>query len=667
METRAATGRRSRRFGSGPAYLALAVLGACGGGGGDSGPSVSGRGFAPNNGPGDVEHYFPAAVGDEWSMNYTATVEGGGSVSGVQTITVSDPRPILGVSATVLSQSNSRVSGEITESYYGASPGGITCLGNNESADATTPYLVPYPVLLFPAEIGVVSTLHAVRLPAGTDPYGNPLTMETLQTIENVQYEPLETWAGSFASTLKQVTSISGSVSDAALHVSIPFSGSETRWFAPGAGVVRQTNSVTVDVITTGSEAEVRGYQIGGVRHGVGRATTVFSLLAPDDGQVSTPEGVEALASDGTNFLVAARKVSGSFGQYFSRWVVQRVAADGSLIGASVDLGAPLPVYDTYNERKAAIVFDGVEYIVVYEQDQLSPGAGYRVALVAVRIATDGVVIGAPATVAVSSELLPVALEPVLAFDGTRCLVCFVRRNPSGLQQVSGVFLSPTSGEADGPEFGISSAAGYQSSPALSFDGTQYLAAWNQASWGSQPHGVVAARVGMSGVVLDPFGILVHGVSADPALACDGGNFLLLWSDSRMQPVGTFSNVYANRVSPAGQLLDGDAQTGGFAVTTSLGRAEVSLALAHFDDSYMVVWLSSSSPGVYEGLYGRRISSAGVPLGSGEGVLLTQWGFQPHARIATASDSALLTWKDETETAVIQHTVRAATLHPRGQ
>jgi len=647
------------------AILTLAFLPGCGGGG-SSGPAVSGRGFAPSTGPGDVEHYFPTAVGNQWSMNYTATIEGGQSLSGVIEVEISAPKTVLGVSATVLSQTDSHGNGATSESYYATSPGGVTCLGNNEGADTTTPYLVPYPSLLFPAEIGVVSTLHAVGLPAGTDPYGNPLTMETWQTIENVQYEPLDTWAGAFPSTLKQQTSISGSVSDAALNVTIPFSGSETRWLAPGAGIVRQVNSVTVDVITTGSDAQVRGYQVDGVRHGVGKASTVFSLLAPDDGYVSPPEGVQAVASDGTNFLVAARNVTGSFGQYFSRWVVQCVAADGSLIGASVDLGPPLPVYDTYNEREAAIVFDGVEYIVVYEQDQLSPGPGYRVALMAVRVSTDGVVLGAPATVAPSSEPLPVALEPVLAFDGTRCLVCFVRRYPSGLQRVSGVFVSPTTGAADGPEFGISSADGYQSSPALAFDGAQYLAAWNQAAWAGQPHGVVAARIGMSGVVLDPGGILAHGVSTNPALACDGGNFLLLWSDSRMQPGGLFSNVYANRVSPAGQLLDGDAATGGFAVTTSRGRAEVGLALAHFDDSYMVVWLSSSSPGVYEGLYGRRVSSAGEPLGAGEGVLLTGWGFQPHARIATASGSALLTWKDETASAVIQHTVRAATLHPRG-
>ena len=665
METRAVTGRRSRRFGFGPAHLALAVLAGCGGGGGHSGPSVSGRGFAPSSGPGDAQNFFPAAVGNEWAMNYTASVDGSGSVSGLTTLTVAQPRIVLGTSATVLQQSDSRGGGGY-ESYYSIRPGGITYLGNDDPSDSVTPYLVPQPFLLFPPEVGPVSTVAAWNVPFGTDQLGNALTLDTVQSYEVVQFEALDLFCGSYTAALKHVMTISGTVTDAALHLSIPIASRETSWFAPGAGIVKHETSVTVDGITTGTAAETRGYRVDGVRHGVGKASTVFSLLAPDDGQVSPPEGVQAVASDGTNFLVAARKVTGSFGQYLSRWVVQRVDADGNLVGASVDLGPPLPVYDTYNERKAAIVFDGVEYIVVYEQDQLSAGPGYRVALVAVRVSTDGVLIGAPVTVAIANDQLQTALEPVLAFDGTRCLVCFVRRNSSDLTRTSGVFVSPATGEVDGPEFGISAESGYQSSPALAFDGTQYLVAWNQASWGSQPHGVVAARVSTGGVVLDPNGILAHAVSADPALACDGGNFLLLWSDHRMQPVGLFSNVFGNRISPSGQLLDGDATTGGFAVTSSVGRMEVGMALAHFDDSYLVVWLSSSSPGVYEGLYGRRISSAGQPLGAGEGVLLTEWGFQPHARIATASGSALLTWKDETETAVIQHTVRAATMHPRG-
>jgi hypothetical protein len=638
------------------AWTLLALLPACGGGGGSSGPSVTGRGFAPNTGPGDVEHYFPDAVGNEWSLNYTASADGAGSVTGITTLSITEPLVVHGESATVLRQSDSRSAG-VLDSYYSMRPGGITYLGDDDPADTITPYLVPQPFLLFPAGVGEVSTVTGRHLPFGTDQLGNPLWLETTQTCAVAQFEPLDLFCGSYPAALKHVTTMSGSVTDAALHITIPISSTETIWFAPGAGIVKHETSITVDTITTGSSAETRGYKVDGARHGVGKTETAFEHLVPDD-FVTPPEGVPALAGDGTNFLVAARKVIGSSGQYLSRWVVQRISADGSLVGGSVDLGPPLPVYDAFNQRKAAVVFDGVEYIVVYEQDEPSPDWYYRVSLMAVRVSTEGVVLGPPEVVAASSDAQKMALEPALAFDGTRCLLCFVR--------TYGVFLSPSTGAADGPEFPIGVLGPAQSTPALAFDGAHYLAVWNQQPWWDATGGLVGARVGVDGTVLDPAWIQVCAAQTDPAaLACDGGNFLVLWTDHRAQPGGLFSNVYGNRIAPNGQLLDGDAQTGGFAVTSSVGRAEVNLALGRFDGGYLAVWLSSSSPGVYEGLYGRRLSSAGQPLGPGEGTLLTYWGFQTHVSLAAGSQSSLLTWMDETGTTAAQHVVRTVGLHPR--
>ena len=648
------------------AIFTLASLPACGGGGGSSsGPSVSGRGFAPHTGPGDVENYFPNAVGNEWSSNYTASSPGMEDVTGQLAITIAEPRPMMGVSATVFSETDSRVLGAY-ENYYGVSPGGVTSLGNNSAADSVTPNLVPFACMLFPVGLGTISTLDAQRIQLGSDQFGNPLTLDAVQVVENVQYETLETWAGTFPGTIQQITSISGTVHDAAMHIDVPYNGSEVRWFAPGAGVVRQANSVTVDTLSTSSDTALRGYKVNGVRHGVGVMQTAFSGLVPGD-FVSPPEGIPALASDGTNFLVVSRKVTGTWGQYLARWVVQRVSADGSLIGGSIDLDPPQPVYVPNNRRKAAVVFDGVEYIVVYEQDLQSPDSHYRVALMSARVSSAGVVLGEPRVVAAVSDAQRTATEPVLAFDGTRCLLCYVRMEPLDYFRTYGVFLSPSTGEADGPAFALGTMGPAQSSPALAFDGAHYLAVWNQQSWWDSTGGLVGARIGMDGTLLDPAWIVVHSAQTDPpAIGCDGGNFLVLWSDHRAQPGGLFSNVYGNRISPNGQLLDGDASTGGFAVTGSVGRMEVGLALAHFDDSYLVVWLSSSSPGVYEGIYGRRLSNAGDPIGPAEGTLLTQFGFQTGARLAAGSASALLTFVDESQSTGATHSVQTLSLHPRG-
>ena len=137
-------------------------------------------------------------------------------------------------------------------------------------------------------------------------------------------------------------------------------------------------------------------------------------------------------------------------------------------------------------------------------------------------------------------------------------------------------------------------------------------------------------RVTPAGTVLDPTGMLIHpsslaGYARRPAVAFDGSNYLVVWEDNRQLPKdGLHNNVYAMRVTPAGQFLDGDASTGGFPLTTGTEFGEVSFQLVFFDDHYLVVWIASSSPGVYEGVRGARVTSSGTVVSPGvSGIPLT--------------------------------------------
>lgn len=647
-----------------PLAPALLLLAACSGGGGSTGPAVSGKAWAPANGPGDVEHYFPCELGDRWSFNYEVSATGSGSASGVQTLEVLAPKTVLGVSAVVVADTDSAGGGTI-ESYYHLSGGGVTCLGSDDPEDLVTPRLVPYPCLLFPAGPGLVSRVHASRLPFGTDSYGNPLTLETTQVIENVQFDSLATFAGIFTGVLKQVTSTDGLVTDAALHLVIPFTSSSTRWFAAGAGVMRQEDSLVMEGLATSTFAEVRGFRTGGVPHGVGEVRTVLDQLAPDDGFVGQPLGLPAAASDGTDFLVVGREITGSNPDYLARWVAQRVCADGTPLGARLALGAATPVIDLANPRRAALVFDGLEYLVVHEEDAGSASSGWRRELVAARVSTAGELIGTPTVVAESTDALPAASEPALACDGLRCLLAFVRRDSSGLTRASAVFLAPATGSTAGAEFALSAAPGYQSAPTLAFDGARYVAAWNQATWMGSLHGVLATRVTTEGGVLDPQGILVHDIAVDATALPAQGGVLLVWPDPRLQPATPFNNLFANRVAPDGSLLDGEPAGGGIALTSSSGSAQVSPAIAAFDGGLALAWLQSSSPGVYEGLHGVWLSAAAAPLAPGSDTLLTERAFQSHPVLAAGAESALLLWLEQYSTGIPTTRVRALSLFPR--
>lgn len=601
------------------------LLAACGGGGdGGPKPTVTGNGFAPAAGPGDVEGYFPHAVGDRWSID-TVAIEAGAETRGRLSAAVGAPRVVGGVSAVVLSETDDR--GAVLEGYYAPSPGGVTYLGNSDASDTITPWLAPYPLLLFPVALGDVATITAAHLPFGTDGYGNPVTLDWTQRIANAAFETVDVPAGSF-SALRHETTIEGAVVDEAFGISIPISGSETRWFAPGVGLVKTASAVTVEDQSSTSRAELRGYSVGGVTRGLGDAVTALPGLG------NVPMGYPVVGTDGNSLLLVARKFTANDASGVANWVAQRLSPDGTPLGGSTDLGAPVGrVYGGYN---AAVASDGTGYLVVHENED-------SLALTAVRVSAQGEVVGTPAIVAPTGDSVA-AGDPALAFDGDRYLLVYARGNANGLSQIAGLFLSPATGQADGVEFTIGPAPGYPTTPALAFDGTNYLVAWSQSAFAGQGPGLVAARVSKAGSVLDPAGIALcsaTGCGGRPAMAWDGARYLVLWSDPRQD--GHFK-IYGNRLSPAGELLDGDAVTGGWPVTTRPDVEEVAPTLAFFDGEYLAAWLSSSSPGVYEGLFGARISAAGAVLSSG--FLMTRAGFQPGPRLTASPDSALLTWFD---------------------
>jgi hypothetical protein len=184
------------------------------------------------------------------------------------------------------------------------------------------------------------------------------------------------------------------------------------------------------------------------------------------------------------------------------------------------------------------------------------------------------------------------------------------------------------------------------------------------------PQGVFAARIDTAGVVLDPAGIPVRTetvccfeIDHRPAIASDGnGGSMVVWEDHRQQtPSG--NNVYANRLSQTGLLVDGNATTGGIALTITVNRAEVSPTVVHFDGEYFVAWLASSSIGLYDGLYGARVSAQGSVLTPFPGgTQLTTHEFQSHPDLAAANGSCMLTWFHDGMLA--PNSVGAVSIHP---
>lgn len=635
---------------AGLTLVAAVGVTACGGGGGGSDdgpppPTVTGNTFAPTTGPGDVEGYFPASLGNQWFLEYSGAESGAASVSGLLSMSVTGTKPVLGANATILYQED--VTGELgsVENYYGISPGGITYLGNNDATDDLTPRLLPWVQLLFPVNLGTVSTVTGTNLPIGTDNAGNTLTLDVTQRVQNAAFESVNVPAGSFTRALKQVTTIDGTVRNLRLNQSVDISGEEVNWSVPGVGIVKSTSSVSVDVESSSSTAQLRGYVVNGVKRGLGLPFDLIGDLSPVTGDPSPPIGHPAIATDGVRFLVVARRATGVPGSYSAQWVASLVNLDGTVLG-TVALDAPRPVHDLMSAEQAAVAFDGTNYLVVMEQDNHFASSGNQMSLVAARVSASGTLVGGTVEVAA-----PGSNSPALAFDGARYLLAYSRSDYyEGYGRLSAAFISPLTGQATGGAFPIASVDGYQRRPDVAFDGTNYLVVWDQTDFNGQEPGVRAARVTPVGSVLDPGGFAVHKASACclayyPTVAFDGNNYLVAWQDYRQRQDNLHTNIYATRVTPGAQLLDGAATMGGFPVTTSVDAGDYVPQLAFFDGNYLVAWVSSPAIGVYGGLRGARVSPAGVVISPGaSGMLLTSVGYQFHPALAATPGGAMLTW-----------------------
>ena len=150
--------------------------------------------------------------------------------------------------------------------------------------------------------------------------------------------------------------------------------------------------------------------------------------------------------------------------------------------------------------------------------------------------------------------------------------------------------------------FAISAAAG--SGPAVAFDGTNYLVVWSNRRTFDH-HG---ARVDPGGTVLDPGGITIStrpNVQFQPTLAFDGTNYLVVWIDARRRE--------HRRLRRARVSVRDRARPGGDRDRERAGFNEVSPSVAFDGTNYLVVWEEDPC----HRILGRRVSQGGVPDGDG--------------------------------------------------
>lgn len=619
----------SLAFGLAYGALVAACGGGGGGGGGGSGPSVTGNGFAPSTGPGDTSQYFPGTQGNSWAFNYVTNDPNAVAQSAIVGLAVNGTKLVQGVTATVLTRTDPTLMSGGYDQYFYVNGGGVTLLGNTDATDTITPLITPYVELLFPVQVGPVSSLTATNLPFGRDSGGNPITLNLTQSIVNVAIESVDVPAGTFSNAMRQTTTVSATAYDSGRSTPA-VSGTDTYWLVPGVGQIKEQLSVSTTGTAVAASSELRGFTVNGQQHGLGAAADLVpTLVAANCTASQGPVGPPSVAFDGTNYLVVAHECDVSNGSVTIKWIALIVGSDGA-IKSSVDLSAP--VSPVTIGTQSAVAFDGTNFLVVHQEDSAVSANGIDFNLDAVLISPGGAIVSGPNVVglAVADAGAGGPGAPALAFDGSRYLLLFTDANaPVRPPQLSGLFITPATAQPDGTSFPISSTNDYiRGEPAVGFDGTNYLVVWTEN--GSNPPGLVAVRISKAGVILDSTRLLIaNNVGPDtsgagpccdlqPTVSFDGTNYLVTYLDQRNAAPPPFSidaaiyggwaTISAARVSTSGVLLDGSGTAPGIVVTTAQGLVTGRVRSAFINGAHWLVWDS----GTPRTLKASRVSTAGI-------------------------------------------------------
>lgn len=345
------------------------------------------------------------------------------------------------------------------------------------------------------------------------------------------------------------------------------------------------TNFLLAWAIDQGSGGKILAARMGPTGAVLDKTAATVSSISSTYAQVQMNP---AIAFDGTNFLIAWQDLRGSTWDIYANRISQAaVVLDGNGFALANGPNA---------EETPVIAFDGTNYLVAWEEwlDTTTRDSS----IMGRRVSPAGALIdAAPLTLAAAPGEQS---EPTVAFDGINTLVAWTDYRAGGDSDILGVRVGKDGTLVDSQPLPMVSAAGAQFGANLIAGGGGLFMTWADSRAGGST--VYAARFDANGASQDGSGVVLPSVpnlQQTPAVASDGTNYLVVWSDSRTGG----PSIYAIRVGPQGALLDSSA----IRVSATAGWQNSPL-VAWNGSSYLVIWVGQNTP------VGRRVSPDGTIL-----------------------------------------------------
>ena len=342
-----------------------------------------------------------------------------------------------------------------------------------------------------------------------------------------------------------------------------------------------------------------------------------------------------ALGFDGANFLVAWHEVHGMMPAYCSIWGA-RVTPGGVLLDTAHIVISPAAAR---TQQSPGACFGGANFLVVWQDDRNKPG---EPDVYGARVTTDGAVLDTSGLII--SQSARDQFNPGVGFDGTNFLVVW-EDDRGGYTDIYGTRVTPDGTVLDPDGIIISQAPNWQFDPVIAFDGANFLVVWQDYRNGDDNPDIYGARVTPGGAVLDPDGTAISNApnrQFSPALAFDGTNYLVVWQDGR----GSSHNIYGTRVTPGGLVLNTD----GIVISQS-AYAQWHPVLGFDGTNYLAVW-EDYRVGGYACIYGARVTTGGAVLDPNGFAVSQAAGGQYTPALGFDGANYLVAWEDHRRSSV---------------
>jgi hypothetical protein len=355
-----------------------------------------------------------------------------------------------------------------------------------------------------------------------------------------------------------------------------------------------------------------------------GRVGTGGNVLDPEGLLISCGEyeSDPAVTFDGTHFVAVwydFRAPGSGYNIYAAR-----VSGDGVVL----DPGSITVSTATAPQERPSAASDGSQFLVLWDE---AGEAGRDIR--GVRVSFGGTVLDTPA-IRISppggSRACPAAAY------GMNDFLAVWEHGERRERDVFAARVSPAGDVLDSAGILISGAPSEQCSPVTVSDGTDFLVVWQD--WRNQGYDIYCARVSGTGMVLDTGGTAVCTTAQSqvlPALAYNGSDYLVSWTEQDTSGC----EIRGARVSRDGVVLD----PGGFAVSAAPG-VQTSAAVASDGVDFLVVW-SDQRNSDYD-IYGARVDGTGTVLDTAGIEICSAASVQDHAAVAYDGTDFLVVWQD---------------------